>query len=120
MRETRINVLGDPSGEELRSLHAWLSRDGALRGRVRSSPGSPRPGAAEALLVSLARGGVATLLSAALIAWLRQRTGDLSVTLTRDGDGDGGTVTLTARELRVLDAAGLDRRVGSLASRLRG
>jgi hypothetical protein len=110
MGETRIVVLGDPSGEELRSLHAWLVRDGALRGRVRALR------APAALLVSLTRGGVATILSAALIAWLREHTGELRVTLTPDGDRSA--VTLSARELRALDVPQLDRRVASLASRL--
>ncbi|MEO3749632.1 hypothetical protein [Streptomyces sp. B6B3] len=110
MGETRIVVAGDSSGQELRSLHAWLVRDGALRGRVRAQR------APAALLVSLARGGVATILSAALIAWLRERTDELRVTLIPDGDRPA--VTLSARELRTLDLPQLDQRVASLASRL--
>jgi hypothetical protein len=63
------------------------------------------------LTVALEPGGPATVLAAALVAWLQRRRGNQTVSITRP---DGGTVTVAAENVRGLTA----EQVGELAQQL--
>lgn len=103
-------VSGEPSAA-VRSLRGWLTAEPALRGRVRlvepAPPAGTLGGAVEALTVALSHGGAAAVLASAVVAWVRRRVGDTSVTVTRP---DGTSVTVDAthvRGLNVGEVAGL-------------
>ncbi|WP_267241866.1 effector-associated constant component EACC1 [Streptomyces sp. PR69] len=114
--DVTITLLTDEPGDELRSLHGWLTQEDELRGRVGIAADPPEPGTmgagTEALLVALAPGGALAVLSCVLITWLRQRTSDVTLTAVRDGDR--AQVTLSARRVRGLDGAGLQRQISEV------
>ncbi|MFI5774577.1 hypothetical protein ACIA74_40090 [Streptomyces sp. NPDC051658] len=105
-----VEVVGDRSADELRSLRDWLVAEEELRGRVRLELPPPEPGAlgsiVAALTVALGHGGVATAAASVLIAWLRRRTGDVSVKTTRP---DGTSTEFSATHVSGLDATELQR-----------
>ncbi|RKT09227.1 hypothetical protein BX285_6301 [Streptomyces sp. 1114.5] len=90
------------------SLLAWLRAEPALRGRVEPVGTAPRPGSlgtlADVLTVALGAGGVASGLTSALIAWIRRRSGDMVVHVTRS---DGSSIELRATAVHGLDPDGL-------------
>ncbi|MFD5086214.1 hypothetical protein ACFWOG_26680 [Kitasatospora sp. NPDC058406] len=94
--ESRITIAGaDPAAaaSDLRSLRAWLRHEDELRGRVQLLDGEVGPeemgGLAEVLVVALSAGGAATVLAQAVVEWVRQRTLDVTVRVTRP---DGGSM----------------------------
>lgn len=93
---------------ELRSLFTWLGGEQELRGRVRLLETAPEPGTLggwpEALAVALGEGGAVTVLASAVMSWIRHRTSDVTVTVTRP---DGTSVTLATARIRGTDLAGL-------------
>lgn len=99
------------------ALAAWLEADDELRGYVRREPAPVPEGALGAelaqLVVSLGSSGAATAMAGVIIAWLRRRTGSVSVHLTRP---DGSAVELTAERVRALDAAGVREQVDQLVA----
>jgi hypothetical protein len=103
----------------LHELYGWLGSEEELRGRLKLDGRAPRDGelgsAVDILLVSLAPGGVAAALVAGLFSWLRSRTGEVTVGITKP---DGSTVEITATSVRTLRAAELTRTVKELADRL--
>ncbi|MFI1524774.1 effector-associated constant component EACC1 [Kitasatospora cineracea] len=90
------------------SLLAWLRVEPSLRGRVEPVGSAPRPGSlgtlADVLTVALGAGGAASGLTSALIAWIRRRSGDTVVRVTRS---DGSSIELRATAVRGLDPNGL-------------
>jgi hypothetical protein len=106
--DVSVVIAGDSGSDQLRSLHAWLVADGELRGRVRLLPQLPRPGTLGAvddvLTVALGPGGAATALASVLITWIRHRTAEVTVTLTRP---DGSSVNLSAKHVHGLAATEL-------------
>jgi hypothetical protein len=52
-------------------------------------------------------------MASVIIAWLRRRTGSVSVSMTRP---DGSTVELTAERVRALDASGVREQVDQLVA----
>ncbi|MGW4897191.1 effector-associated constant component EACC1 [Kitasatospora sp. NPDC004240] len=107
----------DVSGD----LRRWLSRQPELRGAVRRDDSAePPPGTMGAtgdlLLAVLAPGGVAAVLATAVVAWVQNRRGSrsVSVTVTRP---DGGQVTVTSDSVRPMSPerlAELTRRVADV------
>jgi membrane-associated two-gene conflict system component 1 (EACC1) len=87
-------VTGDQ--DDLLSLHAWLTDEDALRGRVIVEREQHRPdqmGAiADVLVVALGAGGAVTVLARSVPAWLR-RHADVTVEVS---DNTGRTVKITA------------------------
>ncbi|MFJ2021612.1 MULTISPECIES: effector-associated constant component EACC1 [Streptomyces] len=114
-----VEVVGDRSADELRSLRDWLVAEEELRGRVRLELPPPEPGAlgsvVEALTVALAPGGVATAVASVLISWLRRRTGDVSVKVIRP---DGASTEFSATNVSGLDAAQIQRMTAELSRSL--
>lgn len=104
--DVSVVIVGDRAGEELRSLRAWLVEENELRGRVRLRQRPPEPdelGAVDDVLtVAFGPGGAATVLASVLITWIRHRTGNVTVKLTRP---DGTSVDVTAKHVRGLAAA---------------
>jgi hypothetical protein len=101
--DVRIVVGTDGAGgvvaaDETRSLLAWLTEEGGLRGRVTPQESPPLPGTLgpvlDGLLVALGSGGAATGLATALVAWIRSRRGAVTVKATRP---DGASVEVSAK-----------------------
>ncbi|MET9413428.1 hypothetical protein ABZY03_04425 [Streptomyces klenkii] len=105
-----------PGGGAVNDLRRWLQRHPELRAHVRQEPApEPAPGtmgaASEILTLLLAPGGVTVALSAAVVAWLQNRRGNQTVTITLP---DGTQVTVASEKVRDLNA----RDSGELAQRL--
>lgn len=108
----------DAAGDDgAAALAAWLEADDELRGYVRREPAPLPEGALGAelaqLVVSLGSSGAVTAMASVVIAWLRRRTGSVSVRLTRP---DGSAVELSAERVRALDAAGVRGQVDQLVA----
>jgi hypothetical protein len=107
--DVRVEIAGDDSADEVRSLREWLVDEESLRGRVRLVAAPPREGTlgtgVDALVIALGNGGAVTALATVAVAWLKRRTGRMKVKFTR---ADGATVEIstdlvrpqTAQELR--------------------
>jgi hypothetical protein len=95
--DIRVEVVGEHSGDELRSLREWLVSDSALRGRVHLVTAAPAEGTLggglDALTVALGNGGVVTVFATAAVTWLRRRTGRMDIKVTRP---DGATVEVSS------------------------
>jgi hypothetical protein len=94
---------------EARSLWDWLVAEPALRGHVHVAE---KP---DSLTVTLGQDDVAPAVANVLVAWLRRRIGDVTVTITRP---DGVWVTVDAEQLRELDQPAAEELVDSLARTL--
>ncbi|MBB1254473.1 effector-associated constant component EACC1 [Streptomyces alkaliterrae] len=97
-------------------LRGWLGKQRELRGRVQRGAGEPpAPGtmgtATEVVTVLLEPGGVVTVLAAAVVTWMHNRSGRQTVTITRS---DGTEVTVTSDRVRGLDA----QQAGALAQEI--
>ena len=96
-----ITVDNDDTRIELEALFDWLRHEDALRGRVRLRPTAVAPGAMgtldDVLTVALGAGGVGVVLARSLSEWLRQRTSDVRLTLTRS---NGEKISLEGRRIR--------------------
>jgi hypothetical protein len=114
-----VSAVGPDADDQLRSLRGWLATVDDLRGRVNLRERPPRPGTLgpvlEALVVAVGPGGAATALAATVVAWLRNRHGEVRVTLTLP---DSRSMELTAKRVAELDAAALERQVAQIAAML--
>ncbi len=99
--ETTVAVAGDHAAEDLRELRSSLLREPELRGRVHLTERPPDPehlGTVPDLIsVLLQSGTAATVLTSAVVTWLRHRTSDVDCTITRS---DGSTFTLSAKRVQ--------------------
>ncbi|UJW32443.1 hypothetical protein L3Q67_01245 [Saccharothrix sp. AJ9571] len=104
-----IRVIGNASADEARELRKFLSEEDELRGRVNLDEHDPRPdalgGVSDILSVALVPGGAATVLSGALIAWLRQRRSDITL---RVENATGSSVELRAKRIKNPDVDELE------------
>ncbi|MCX4791606.1 hypothetical protein OG369_37600 [Streptomyces sp. NBC_01221] len=102
---------------EAADLAAWLDEEDALRGRVRREVGPVPDGALggelQQLVVGLTSGGVATAVASVIVAWLRRRTGSVTV---RVSGRDGFELELRADQVRNMDAEQLRAQVDQLVS----
>jgi Effector Associated Constant Component 1 len=101
--EIRVHIQADDAPGELRSLSGWLNGEDALHGRIRLTSTPPPEGTMgaglESLLVTVGPGSMATAFGAVVIAWIRSRTGTISIELSR---GKGKTMRLDAKNVRAL------------------
>ena len=115
-----ITLSVDGGSDDAADLGMWLGEDDDLRGHVRMLPAAVPQGALGAelaqLLVSVESGGAATALASVLVAWLRRRTGSVSVRLTRP---DGTELQIDAERVRVWDAQELRAQVSQLEAMAR-
>ncbi|MEU4155010.1 hypothetical protein [Actinoplanes sp. NPDC026670] len=113
-------VTGDDSGRHLENLVKWLRADPELQGLVTVRRGEVPSGAmgtlADVVQVALAPAGAGAAMVTALVSWLRYRTGDVKVTLTRKGAER--RVEITANRLRQLDGPQLQALAGDLLAQL--
>jgi hypothetical protein len=122
LSEVELSVVGDQAATVRRSLEAWLLGHDELRGRVRSVPAAPSPGAMgslpDVLMVAVEHGGaVATATASVLISWIRRQSAKVSVTAKRP---DGSEITLTADHVRGLTSEEIPPLVTRLAAVLEG
>ncbi|NYV76212.1 hypothetical protein, partial [Streptomyces sp. UH6] len=113
-----ITAQDDGGRSSADDLRGWLGRQRELRGRVKRGSGeTPEPGtmgsASEIITLLLAPGGVATVLAAAVVAWVQNRSGSQTVTITRP---DGTEITVTSDRVRGLTA----QQTGDLAQQIAG
>ncbi len=98
-----VDVVLDQSStvDDLLSLRNALGSAPELRGRInlrQSKAGSGTMGPlSDALVIALEPGGAVTALSAVLIAWTRQRTAKISLTIKKEG---GTELTINADRIR--------------------
>jgi hypothetical protein len=113
-----LSVAG--GSDDASDLHASLSWDSELRGRVRLAPAAVPEGALGAdltqLLVTLESGGMATAFASVLVAWIRRRAGSVTVKITPP---DGATFELKAERVRELKTEDLQKLVAQLATMAR-
>jgi hypothetical protein len=103
-RDDHVTISIDGAGEagpDYASLRASLVAEDELRGHVRMLTAAPVPGTLgippEALEIALGQGGAVTVLASALVAWLRRRSTDVTITITRK---DGSHAEVHARQTR--------------------
>ncbi|MFD9903505.1 hypothetical protein [Streptomyces sp. NPDC059063] len=114
--EIRIIAPGAARDDDLRELRRRLTDVEELRGEIRSVAAEPPPGslgtALEALVVNVLATSTVTALATVVVAWIRHRTSDTTVTLRRP---DGTEVEVTAERVRRLDAAAVRTVVAELS-----
>ncbi|MFE0256011.1 hypothetical protein [Streptomyces sp. NPDC059010] len=98
---------GDHTGA-MDELHDWLRQDPELRGRVRREPPASAPAGAmgawsELVTLLLAPGGPTAAVGAAVVVWLQNRRGNLTVTINQP---DGTQVVVSSEKVRGLTAEG--------------
>ncbi|MDX2624010.1 hypothetical protein AB0L83_05445 [Streptomyces sp. NPDC052071] len=107
---------GDAVAGASNDLRRWLGRHADLRHQILREPARvPAPGSmgatGELVSLLLAPGGLTAALAAAVVAWLQNRRGNQTVTITLP---DGTQVVVSSERVRGLDAAGS----GELAQRV--
>lgn len=94
-------VNGDDTRASLESLFDWLRHEDVLRGHLQLRPSAVTSDAMgaldDALTVALGGGGAAAVLARSLTEWVKQRTSDVRLTLTRP---NGETLSLDGRRIR--------------------
>ena len=102
----RATVDGADGEAQLEGLARWLRQEPELRGLVvlqrGAAPGGAMGPLADAVETALGSAGVGAALVSSVLAWLRHRTGDVRVTLTRTGAEN--RIEITASRLRKLDS----------------
>ncbi len=117
---SKVVIAGpDVSADDLRSLRSWMIDMGELRGPFELRRPDPRPGEmgslTDALIVAVGSGGAVTALAGVLVSWLRHRTSDLTLKVTRP---DGSTLEVVGNRVRGLGAAELGAEITRLAGQL--
>ncbi|GAA2903030.1 hypothetical protein GCM10010472_71560 [Pseudonocardia halophobica] len=110
----RIELQGPAvSSDDLRSLRAWLVEEEDLRGRVREVQRAPDADSLGPTLEALQiiADPAAGVLTAALVTWLKNRTGTLKLVVRSES---GASVELESSHARTVRA----EEVGDLAERL--
>jgi Effector Associated Constant Component 1 len=104
-------------GDQMRRLRMWLAGDTSLAGRVRCEATVPAPGelgaGVEALLVTLAPGGVAVAVVSGVFGWLRSRTTSVRLRLRR---ADGAELEIETSVAGRIPAERLPEVVNGLAA----
>jgi hypothetical protein len=112
-----LSVTG--SLDDAAALGALLDTDPELRGRARrvvaQVPEGVLSGGLPELVIALGSSGVATALASVLMVWLRQRSGSVSLHITRS---DGTQFELTAERVRTLGSGELRAQVDQLTAQL--
>jgi hypothetical protein len=111
----------DLSADELRSLRRWMLDVRGLGGPVDLQQAEPKPGEmgslTDALIVAAGSGGAITAIAGALVSWLRHRTTDLTIKITRP---DGSSLEVDGKRVRGVDSEHLNVMIEDLAARLGG
>jgi hypothetical protein len=116
------------SGDQWRSLHDWLGRETALRGRVELAESEPTPGRlgngiVDVLTIGVSSGGAITVLVSGIVSWLRhvarQRPQPVPVSVTLKLPG-GGMLKLETALVQAWSQAELRTQIADLAERAGG
>lgn len=90
-----------------------------LAGPVDLQLADPKPGEmgslTDALVVAAGSGGAITAIAGALVSWLRHRTTDLTIKITRP---DGSALEVDGKRVRGVDSEQLNVMIEDLAARL--
>lgn len=90
-----------------------------LAGPVDLRQADPGPGEmgslTDALIVAAGSGGAITAIAGAVVSWLRHRTTDLTITITRP---DGSALEIDGKRVRSVDSDRLNVMIAELAGRL--
>ncbi len=109
----------DLTADELRSLRRWMLDVRGLSGPVDLQQADPQPGEmgslTDALIVAAGSGGAITAIAGALVSWLRHRTTDLTIKITRP---DGSALEVDGKRVRGVDSDQLTVMIEELAARL--
>ncbi|MEU0568771.1 hypothetical protein ABZ297_25795 [Nonomuraea sp. NPDC005983] len=112
---------GTAAGDDARGLRDWLVAEDELAGRVKLSEGTPEPDRlgvpTDVIMLMLAPGGAVTAFSAAVITWIRHRTGTATITIRRE---DRTEVKISAQRVRALDGQALTALTRELGGWLEG
>jgi hypothetical protein len=102
--ESRVTLSVTGGFDDAAALDAELDSEPDLRRHVRrvaaDSPPGSLGGELPQLLVTLASGGLATALASVIVVWLRQRTGSITIRVTR---ADGSELELAAERVKKMD-----------------
>ncbi|GAB1817202.1 effector-associated constant component EACC1 [Herbidospora sp. RD11066] len=116
-----LTITAQDTADGARDLYAWLREEPELRGLVRVVDGEIRPGAlgagTDGLQVLLGAGGGLATLATVVIAWLRTRRGEVSVSLTTGPEET--RVEVTAKGVKSLDVDATRALTGQIAEVLR-
>lgn len=116
-----VTITTTGGAEDLRSLRAWLVQENELRGRVSLPTAPPKEGTlgsvVEVLLAAVGSGGAITVLVGGIISWLRHRSQDLTLEITR---ADGASIKIDAKRVRDVNIEGLRNLAGNYAGFLEG
>ena len=116
-----VTITTTGGAEDLRSLRAWLVQENELRGRVSLPTAPPKEGTlgsvVEVLLAAVGSGGAITVLVGGIISWLRHRSQDLTLEITR---ADGASIKIDAKRVRDVNIDGLRNLAGTCAGFLEG
>ncbi|MGW0593919.1 effector-associated constant component EACC1 [Streptosporangium sp. NPDC002607] len=120
--DIEISVSEPDSVDAANDLYEWLVEEPELAGRVRSLEAPPVPGTlgplTEALRIALEPGGAVMVLATLVVAWLRYRTGKVTITIvTKDGES---RVDVLAERVKALDAAGTQALVSEVVRAVEG
>jgi membrane-associated two-gene conflict system component 1 (EACC1) len=118
--EFLITFSASVSADEQRLLREIMRGDPELRGATRTYPSEVERGRlgsiVETLAVVLGPGGAATALASVLVSWLRRRSGDVVIKVTRP---DGRVVVeVSAGNVRGLDLSGVRALVSDVSGAL--
>jgi hypothetical protein len=107
------------SADELRSLRRWMLDVRSLSGPADLQQADPKPGEmgslTDALVVAAGSGGAITAIAGALVSWLRHRTTDLTIKITRP---DGSALEVDGKRVRGVDSEQLNVMIKDLAAQL--
>jgi cysteine synthase len=91
----------------------------SLGGPVDLQQADPKPGEmgslTDALVVAAGSGGAITAIAGALVSWLRHRTTDLTIKITRP---DGSALEVDGKRVRGVDSEQLNVMIEDLAAQL--
>jgi hypothetical protein len=101
VRQTyEIDVLSAEREDALRNLARWL-RKSEIPTQIMLVESDPRPGqlggVLDAIVATIGSGAAITGLTGALVAWIRSRSSELDIKITRP---DGTTVEISGKQLR--------------------
>lgn len=103
--ELDIAVASVDTPRAVASLHDWLSRENAFRGRVSVARRPVQPGEMggiiDVLTVTLGAGGVGAVLAHSLQVWLQQQRSHVKLTIRRPG---GSEIEIDASNVRDVQA----------------
>ena len=116
-----IRVIGDRESEALLDLLVWLKNSEGLAGRIEAITGTAEPttmsnGIVELLVAAVASRSTVKLVTQCIAAWLRQRTSDVTVSLTSEGT----KFEVTSKAVKKMSAAELQSLIETAANTLDG